>query len=417
MLLIALLLTWAGLAVWNFAKPLPAGTHVASLATRIAESEVDFFDETLQPGITLRRSIALIERAEQMLVIDQSPLPREFTEHLLARKRQRPNLKIVLVTDPRDQHEGGTPALTLSSLEAAGIIVARADLGRLRDSNPLYSSVWRMAIGWWSDPFDEAPTGSTLLSSLRQLNDKADERSVLVGDDGAGGWTSIVGSRGAAALGLRRHLGRDIAASELAIAAWSTDDDRLPGPPPADNRTMGSIDVRLLTDGAVLSALRDAIGVAGGGDDIALTVGALGDRRIVNALLHATIRGAHLKLLLDPHRPANRAVAAELLRDAGSGIEVRWLQGTPAGLLLIRHRADVWLNVGSADFTRRDLDDLNLETHVELHMPSSAACARAAADAFSRQWAAAGAYADHIDDSPGTYWKYRLAEATGLGIL
>jgi hypothetical protein len=85
-------------------------------------------------------------------------------------------------------------------------------------------------------------------------------------------------------------------------------------------------------------------------------------------------------------------------------------------MLLITHRADVWLNVGSADFTRRDLDDLNLEAHVELHMPSTASPARAAADTFARQWGAAAAYATHSDASPGAYWKYRLSEATGIGI-
>ena len=417
MLLIIVLLTWLSLGFWSAVKPLAAGTHVASLAARLAESDIEFIDETMQRGATVRRAISIIERADEMIVVDQSPLPSELTAHLLARKRQRPKLEVIVVTDPRDELYGGTPSITLNTLETAGIIVARTDLGRLRDSNPLYSSLWRLGVGWWSSPYDETPRHSTLLPLLRQLNRKADERSVLVADDGAGGWSSIVASHGGAALVLRRHLARDLAASELAIANWSTNDDRLPGAPPVDNRSLGSIDARFLSEGAVLAAVRATIGMSGSGDEIAMVVGSLADRRIIDALLRAVARGARVQLLLDPYLPANRSVAAELLRAAGVGIEVRWLQSVPAGLLLVRHRADVWLNVGSADYTRRDLDDLNLEAHVELHMPANAAPARAAAATVARQWAAAAAYDAYVDTTPATYWKYRIAEATGLALF
>ena len=44
---------------------------------------------------------------------------------------------------------------------------------------------------------------------------------------------------------------------------------------------------------------------------------------------------------------------------------------------MVRHGDDFWLNLGSANFTRRNLDDLNLEAAVELRMPARAATARA----------------------------------------
>jgi phosphatidylserine/phosphatidylglycerophosphate/cardiolipin synthase-like enzyme len=83
------------------------------------------------------------------------------------------------------------------------------------------------------------------------------------------------------------------------------------------------------------------------------------------------------------------------------------------------------MNLGSANFTRRNLDDLNLEAGVELRMPAHAAPARAAADYFARQWAGAAAAdaaaaaaaagtADSAQASAAEYWRYRLAEATGL---
>src|SRR5450631_27963 len=214
-------ITWVGCGFWNSVKPLPPGTHVTSLPARLAESQIDFVDDGSHPGALLKRELA---------------------EQLLLRKRQRPNLKIMLVTDPRNEVYGGTPAQTLSSLERAGIIVARTRLERMRDSNPLYSSWWRLAVGWWSDPFDEVPGAVTLVSSLRRRNFKADQRQLLVADDGAGGWTSIVTSAPAAAgmtanvgLEIRGHLARDIVTSELRIADWSTEDDRVPAAPPPES--------------------------------------------------------------------------------------------------------------------------------------------------------------------------------------
>jgi hypothetical protein len=45
---------------------------------------------------------------------------------------------------------GGDPSADLALLRAGGVQVAVTDLRPLRDSNFLYSSLWRLAIGWWS---------------------------------------------------------------------------------------------------------------------------------------------------------------------------------------------------------------------------------------------------------------------------
>ena len=65
--------------------------------------------------------------------------------------------------------------------------MARVRLDRLRDSNPLYSGVWRLLFGWWSDPFDEPAGRVTLLTWSRMRNCKADQRQLVVADDGSGG--------------------------------------------------------------------------------------------------------------------------------------------------------------------------------------------------------------------------------------
>jgi hypothetical protein len=422
------ILSWLSCAFWNSVKPMPPGTHVTSLPVRLAESQVDFIDDSVNPGATLQHALAAVGRANQMILLDDCPLSEQLAEQLVMRRRQRPNLKIVLVTDPRNEIYGGTPAHLLSAMEQAGIIVARTRLERLRDSNPLYSSLWRLTMGWWSDAFDDTPGEITRSSQLRMRNFKADERHVLIADDGAGGWMSLVmsavphNSRRLSNVGLeiRGHLARDIGASELQVASWSVDDERLPTAPPIENRGVGTIDARFLTEGAIETALRDVLAVAGSGDLISVVGRVVGDRPMIDALLRACARGAHLQALIDPDLPRNRAVAGELMRLGMQNIEVRWqtdVAQTDAGFVLIRHRSDAWLDLGSANFTRRGLNDLNLAAAVELHMPARAAPARAAAEFFSREWSRAATYAEHADQSADTYWRYRLSEATGLALF
>jgi phosphatidylserine/phosphatidylglycerophosphate/cardiolipin synthase-like enzyme len=207
-------------------------------------------------------------------------------------------------------------------------------------------------------------------------------------------------------------------AGELQIAAWSTDDDRLPVSPPMDGRGVGSIDARFLTEGAIETALLDAIAAAGGGDQIWIAVQHLSDRRLIAAALSAAARGARLRVLLARHPMPNQAVAGELLRSGGGRIEVRWYpidRGAPLPkLLVVQHRNDLWMNFGSANFTRRNLGDLNLECSVELRMPARAAPARAVTDYVARLWSGVSTDADFADQSSAAYWRYRLAEATGL---
>jgi hypothetical protein len=412
-----LLLAWLALVLWNSAKPLPPGTHVVSQASRLSEADVDFLHEYSPHQDALARETAAIDRAEQLIVLDRSPVSRELAQHLLARKRARPNLKIVLVTDPGNEAFGGTSAQTLASLEQAGIIVARVRLDRLRDSNPLYSGLWRLLFSWWSAPFDEPPGRVTLRTWSRMENAKADQRQLVVADDGAGGWIAVVSPDVRAGLILQGSLARAMIASELQIAAWSTDDDRLPSAPPMDLRGVGSIDARFLTEGGIESALLDAIAAAGTDDGICIAVDNLSDIRTIAAVLHAAARGAHVQVLLARNRIPNRAVAGEILRRGGGRVEVRWYLGASAPhpkLLIVRHRTDLWMNWGSANFTRRDLGDLNLEAGVELRMPARSAPARAVSDYFAKAWVRAAADTEDAQVSAADYWRYRLAEATGL---
>ena len=411
------LIAWAGTAAWNAIKPMPAGTHVASLTTRLAESQLEVIEDAGGHGDVLARELAVIDRADQMIVLDQAPLLRETGQHLLLRKRQRPNIKIVVLADPLPEVYGGTPAHYLESLERAGIIVARTRLNRLRDPLAWYSAIWRMGVGWWSDPYDETAPRAGILASLRRSNFKSDCRQLLVADDGAGGWIGMLPATagGRIAVTIAGGAARDIAASELKIAAWSTGDDRLPGAPLPAGLAVGSIDARFLTEGAIRGALVDALAASGDGDEVGIATRALSDRALVSALLHVAARGARVRLLLDPAAAPNGAVAEEL-RHGGHGVEVRWLPAGEASssLALVRQHRELWVYVGAADFTRPTLDDLNLSAALELELGHNAAAARRFSDAFEAQWAASAADAAPAETIHPTYWRYRALQAAGL---
>ena len=418
-LLLPLLLAWLSLMFWNTAKPLPPGTHLVSRTARLSDADVDFLYESPWRRTAAAPDLSAIDHAEQLIVLDRSPVTRELAQRLLARKHLRPHLKIVLVTDPANEAFGGSPAQMLTSLERAGVIVARVRLDRLRDSNPLYSGLWRLAFGWWSDPFDETPGRATLPALARTRNSKSDQRQLVVADDGSGGWIAIIAPTGAAAsLTLRGPLARAIIAGELQVAAWSTDDDRLPVGPSMDDRGVGSIDARFLTEGAIESALFDALGAAGSGDRLGIAVEDFSERRLIAAALRAAARGASLQVLLARNREPNQAVADELLRSGGGRIEIRWYLGSDAAslpkLLLFRHGDDMWMNLGTANYTRRNLGDLNLAASVELRMPARAAAARAITEYFSEAWSVAAADPKFAAASAADYWHYRFAEASGL---
>lgn len=413
-------LIWAGIAAWNTIKPLPGGTRVASLTARLDESQLEVIEDSAGRRNILARELGVIDRADQVIVLDQAPLARETGQHLLIRKRQRPNIKIVVLADPLPEIYGGTPAHYLESLEQAGIIVARTRLGRLRDPLPWYGALWRMSIGWWSDPYDEVAPRAGVLASLRRSNFKADRRQILVADDGSGGWVGVVPAASGASLAVAigGGIARDMAASELKIAGWSADDDRLPSAPPPASLGVGSIDARFLTEGAIRGVLVDALSTATDGDDVRLAARALSDRSVVTATLGAAARGARTRLLLDPAAPPNRAVAGEFRREAPGRIELRWLHaGAPiSSLAIVRHRRELWISLGSADFTRSSLDDLNLSAAVDFRLQDRAAAAHAFMDAFDAAWSAAAPDDSQTGDEAPGYWRYRIMQAAGLAV-
>ncbi len=464
----AVLLAWVAMGTWQRMKPLAEGlgragperpaVEVRFLADRTwydaagrRHQQQRIFDEVL----------ALIGQARRLVVVDMflfnafagnadgedfRPLSRELSAALIAARRRHPGLRAVVITDPLNTLYGGLELEHLERLREAGVRVVETDLTRLRASNPLWSGAWHLGPRWFDNnagagwlPNALGPGRVTLRSYLTLLNFNANHRKTLVvdrGDDWAGLVTSAnphdASSRhGNVALAFQGPAVLDLLDSERPVAAWSG--VTLPGPSaPAAAGDLAGARVQLLTEGAIRDALLAAIAASGPGDRLDLAVFYLAHRGVIEALKAARARGVEVRTLLDPNRDAfglekggipNRPVARELV---AAGIEVRWCatRGEQChSKLLLRRPADggeAELILGSANFTRRNLDDLNLETSVRLAGPPDTPALIDAAAFFEGRWVdtpsrhTSEPFAAHDDATAWQWWRYRLMEATGL---
>jgi phosphatidylserine/phosphatidylglycerophosphate/cardiolipin synthase-like enzyme len=485
----------AAIGIWNTTKPLPPGTHVSTpwvptptdqvrlltdtttadgFGRRILEQQI--FDELLRVVRDAREFIvldmflfndqrgALAQAADTPGTLALRPLTRELRDALIDATRRNPRVRVLVISDPINDVYGGEPSADFAMLRAAGAEVVRTDLDQLRDSNPLYSSIWRLAIRWWSgdgegsgwlpNPLESGPSRVTFRAWARLLNFKANHRKTLIADDGRGGLIGIVGSANAhdasgahsnVALELRGPALVPLLRSELEIARFSggnVDDAVPPGlveraaAPPAGAGPQ--VFVRTLTEGGLLEGVLERMGSTRAGDRIDCAMFYLSDRQVLERLIAAATRGVEVRLILDPNRDAfgrqkggipNRPVASELVSRSDGAIKVRWFRTRGeqfhTKLLLIRSSDRIWLTTGSANFTRRNLRDLNLEANLAVEAPLDAPIAVEAARYFETLWsnrapvgveytADFGAYADPAQTS---YWVYRLLEATGFSMF
>ncbi|MDH4109649.1 MAG: phospholipase D-like domain-containing protein [Gammaproteobacteria bacterium] len=401
---------------------------------------------------------AMIRAARRCVLVDmflyndfQGSMPErtrllsgELTEVLLARRRAVPDIRIVVITDPINIVYGSVVSGQFERLRAAGIPVVITDLTRLPDGNIPYSFLWRLIAKPFGvgpgkalrNPFD-ARGRVSLRSYLYGLNFKANHRKLVVADDGDG-WAGLVSSANPhdassahhnVAIRFRGAAVADLLETENAVLRFS-------GAQPVDqdvdtDTATSPVTVAVVTERAIKNAALDLIDTAGPGERLDLATFYLSDRAVIRALKRAHVRGAALRVLLDPSKDAfgyekngipNQPVAAELQR---AGIPVRWVHthGEQCHVkMLIRTDGSGQgaLLIGSANLTRRNLDDFNLETNLLLRAAPAEPCLADACRHFERLWnnepgrLFSVGYEHYRDESLLKKWKYRWMEASGM---
>ncbi len=460
-LLLALYLATAG---YHMNRPLPSGLDTATPwrsvnnATFLADHTwVDDTGERHSEQSIFDQQLRLIEQAEQLVVLDEflfnpfaggigapyRPITEELTRALIDRKKAVPELRVVFITDPFNTLYGGVENPFIEQLQAAGIEVIFTDLDRLRDPNPAWSILWRACCQWAGNSRNgwlPSPVGTeavTLRTYMELLNFKANHRKTLVVDHGDS-WAGVVTSANPhSASSAHDNVGLvfegpaalDLLQTEAAVAAFS---HAKPVWPRAGDGVAGGLPrLRILTEAAIREAVLDTLNSARAGDEIDLLMFYLSHRGVLEALKRAHERGARVRVLLDPNKDAfgrekggipNRPVAHEL-EDAG--ITVRWCdthgEQCHAKMLLLRaEQGPARIILGSANFTRRNLDNFNLETNVEVRAQMGADLIRHASRSFQSQWRNENGrhhsvdYSVYADESIWKYALYRFTEATGL---
>jgi phosphatidylserine/phosphatidylglycerophosphate/cardiolipin synthase-like enzyme len=466
--LVALFFIWLTVAVWNVFKPLPEGMAYSgpARATGSVELLVDltWVDDNGQRRTrqeVFNQQLALINQAERLIVADLflfnefagdpdaeglEPLSDMLAEALIRRKTEHPGIRVIFITDPINRLYGGVESPELSAMAAAGIEIVVTNLDRLRDSNPVWSATWRLCCRWFGNSSNGGwlpnPVGNqkvSLRTWLRVLNFKANHRKTLVVDRGDQ-WAALVTSanphdassaHGNTAVVVTGQAALDVLKTERAIAAFSQPDLEWPITPSSDKSYATGLAARVLTEGAIRDAVISAIDSAGPGSRVDLAMFYLSHRGVIRALARASRRGAEVRLLLDPNEHAfgrrkngvpNRPVAGELRRH---DIAIRWCHTTGeqchSKQLLIRYPdGSAGLISGSANYTRRNLDNFNPETALQITGPAETTALAAASDWFEMRWnnfegrSFSLDYDHYAEESPVRYWQYRLMEASGL---
>ncbi|MFV0543141.1 MAG: phospholipase D family protein [Marinicella pacifica] len=476
-LLLVICLIWISLSLYHSYKPLPPGISVATPAMPVHNVRfladytwVDANDVRHTDQRIFNRIFELIARAERLIMLDMflyndfagdstalesdpnlRPLSGQMTTALIRRKTEVPDLHIVLITDPINHLYGGLESPRFKALREAGIEVVMTDLNRLRDSNAVWSGFWRLCCQWLGNSSDGGwlpnPVGSdkvTLRTWLKLINFKANHRKTLVVDTEQGLLGLVTSgnphdassAHGNIALEFMGPSVRDLLATEQAVLNFS-DTDIKPLSTNQDFLTTTrspsptSPTLQILTEAKIRDRVIQTLNKTSQGDHIDLAMFYLSHRGIIKSLIDAHERGVNLRLLLDPNEDAfgnkkngipNRQVALALTK---AGIPIRWCdthgEQCHSKLMLTRPiNGPAELLLGSANFTRRNLDDLNLETNVVLVGAPDTPAIKDATAFFNLRWHNAPnqnfsrPYQYYADESRIRYWRYRLMEFTGL---
>jgi phosphatidylserine/phosphatidylglycerophosphate/cardiolipin synthase-like enzyme len=312
-----------------------------------------------------------------------------------------------------------------------------------------------MLVQWWGNepdegampnPFDTGPSKITLRSWLALANFKANHRKLIVADRADGTLSGLVtsanphdGSSAHSNVAVRftGDLAKHLVDSELAIARFSGWNGHIYASvkeAAAIEDPNQRINVSYITEQGVRDHLLASIDAARNGDTVRIATFYISDRKVIDALLRASSRGVSVQLILDSNRDAfgrtkdgvpNRPVANELVTKSNGKIQVRWYrthgEQFHTKLALITRSDRLIASLGSANLTRRNIGNYNLEANVALEMSTMLPLATDMLGYFNRLWNNEGPtgtqytapFGAYQDADRGKYWRYRRMEATG----
>lgn len=454
-------------SIWGVLKPLPAGISKKYETSRTDDVSL-LLDNTYERDGKLQEAHQIfdavfqtIDQADDFILLDMflfnnaydghgdfRKLSTELTNHLIAKKKENPNIRIYVLTDPINSFYGSYTPGNYKALRANGIYVYETNLLKLRDSNPLYSGFWRSTFRWLGNSengqltniFSKKEHDVTVRGFARLLNFKANHRKTIVTEDAA-----IIASSNPhdpsshhqnIAVKVSGRVQEDLINSEVSamnMSGAALDKSDFVINHRAFSNTM-NYETTLVTEGKIKESVLDAINRANDNDSLKMGMFYLSDRDVIKALIHAAERGVKIQLILDVNKEAfgkekpgipNKPVAHELTAESDDRIQVKWAvshgEQFHAKYLLINNdqQQQSTLILGSANLTRRNIGDYNMETDIVLKGKSSLPVFSRLNKDFDAKWDNTYAHVtDHYDvQKDPSFLKtvlYRLQELTGL---
>lgn len=449
---------------FGWSTPAPKGTSYASPLSSV--SDIRFLydltyrrgSETIYQQEILETQLQMIREAKEFIVADiflynnyynteKAQYPdstRKLTEAMIAKKKEKKDLKIVLITDEINNSYGTALNEQFQRLEENGIQVIITDMSKVRDSNPIYAGYYKTYFkhfgqggkGWLDNPFGDNGPKVTVRNYLKLLNFKANHRKVLITDQ----WAMVSSANPHDASSYHSNIAfqfqgeaaAHLLESEKAIAAFSGSDLSDISYNYVSPTIRANTEVSVLTEDKIKEQVLESIRGAEDGDEVLLGMFYLAHRDVIQELVVAAERGAEVKVILDPNKDAfgfekngipNRQTAAELTKKSKGAVEVRWYltQGEQyhAKIVGVYKKNEVILIGGSANFTRRNLDNYNMETDLMVKIKSTDPLALEYKEYFDRLWnnrdgIYTGDYSEYEDNSLWKVLVYRIQEKTGL---
>jgi len=460
-------------SIYQTHKKMPQNLNYQSIEYGVDDSNLEFlYDLTYldeKKELTHEQSIfdsifKYINEAEEYILIDMflynsyqakttdsfRGLSKELTEVLIKKKEEIPTIKIDVITDPINIVYGGGVSKELNLLRRAGINVIISDVRQLRDSNFIYSSVWRTFIQWFGNsdktgtikhPFSSIEEKVSLRSYLGLANFKANHRKVFIVDN-KNKMISIVSSAnphdGSAAhsnvaMLFRGEIWKEIFNTETAVAKISNAELNIP-----DFKKFTSIDensnasVQIVSESRIKEAVINELNFSRNKDDIKIAQFYMADRDIVKALIAASNKGVAVEIILDSNKDAfgykkngipNRQVAHELRKKSQGKIKIRWYdthgEQFHSKIFIAKRNKKLTAILGSANLTRRNLDNYNLELDAKIVVNLESKIAKEILEYFSRIWENKNGvytvdYGVYEDRSFLKTLVYRIQEKVGL---
>ncbi|WP_254901821.1 phospholipase D-like domain-containing protein [Thalassobacillus devorans] len=195
---------------------------------------------------------------------------------------------------------------------------------------------------------------------------------------------------------------KDILEAEKAVVDYSAEEEV--DFPNSDDYTFdeqqGNLKTQYLTEGKIYRALLEDINRIEKNDTVWLGMFYLADRKILNGLKDAAERGAAINIVMDPNKTAfgnqktglpNLPVAAELQNLENEQITIRWYnvdeEQYHTKMIYIDKPVDEDVIIGgSANFTYRNMANLNLEADLRIQGPEEEQVMQDVGDYFDRIW-------------------------------